>query len=552
MSHRTMLRAATLALLAGAGALLLAGCGGGSSILSGSGAAGSGALRIQVQWPEAGRVIPAATTSLVITVTGQGLTRALEGVIDRAANPEQNSFVFTPVPLGTKTVAIKGYDAASKLLAQGTGSTVIENNQTATVEITLTELTVPDHEVALGLEHIAAAQAQMHLDNYAGAQSEFQAALGHFEAALGAVPNHDAANAAWIIAKGGYVACDLRIRYATWIVDTGGGAAAPRMPLAGTVRSALSAAAQTLDVLALGSALRSSEALRLPLEGMLREVTRAQRMGVSSRQTVPPFPVDQAIADLRDLVLPTLQQMLNHLEPLQRPDLALQIMDVPDPGMYIQLDYGDVLLLGGWLHGAVAALNQVLAYDLNPGTFYDIHRDLYQYDTSPADGKVTAAEYTAPAPFGQRAADGVARMATALAEYRTTADLVVQGVAATLSEPEDDHELLPVNTDAQVRADVQKAGMIAAELARALTGPYVLYAAMFDLPEDVTINLANFFTSPIADFRSVLPTFTVISPDVYSIEPPTGWPDRTFGNLFPAGLPDSILYPTGGVDIGIS
>jgi len=551
MSHRTMLRAATLALLAGAGALLLAGCGGGSSILSGSGAAGSGALRIQVQWPEAGRVIPAATTRLVITVTGQGLTRALEGVIDRAANPEQNSFVFTPVPVGTKTVAIKGYDAANKLLAQGSGSTVIENDQTATVEITLAELTDADREVALGLEHIAAALAQRHAHNYAGAQSEFQAALGHFETALAAVPNHEAANAGWIIAKGGYVVCDLRIKYATWFVDTGGGAAAP-MPLAGTVRSALSAAAQTLDVLALGSALRSSEALRLPLEGMLREVTRARRMGASSRQTEPPFPVDQAIADLRNIVLPALQQMLAHLEPLEKSDLALQITDLPEVGMYIVMDYGDVLLLAGWLHGAVAALNQVLAYNLNPGTFYDIHRDLYQYDTSPADGKVTPSEYVAPAPFGRLATGGAARMATALAEYRTTADLVVQGVTATLSEPGDDHELLPVNTDAQVRADVQEAGMIAAELARALTGPYVLYAAMFDLPEDVTINLANFFTSPIADFRSVLPTFTVISPDVYSIEPPTGWPDRTFGNLFPAGLPDSILYPTGGVDIGIS
>jgi hypothetical protein len=194
----------------------------------------------------------------------------------------------------------------------------------------------------------------------------------------------------------------------------------------------------------------------------------------------------------------------------------------------------------------------VLAYDLNPGTFYDIQRDLYQYDTSPADGKVTPSEYMAPAPFGRLATGGAARMAAALAAYRAAADSVVDGVNATLAETVDDHELLPVKTDAQVCADVQNAGLIATVLKQALAGSYVLDAATFDLSEDVTINLPNFFTSPIADFRSVLPTFTVISPDVCSIEPPTGWPDRTFGNLFPAGLPDSILYPTRSVNIGIS
>jgi hypothetical protein len=403
-----------------------------------------------------------------------------------------------------------------------------------------------DQETEYGRQDVCAANVAADVGDAATAKADYQAALTHFEAALGACPNHDGANAGWIVAKGGYVAMDLKIKYAAW-----SGSPAPPLgtPLAETLRDALASCAQAMDVRSLPRTLQDPAALEMPLMGALRQVQQAKRMAEAPWAAAPPFPYAQAIADLQNEVLPALQQMLSHLQKLETADLALPIPDCTDPALFVLLDYGDVLLLDGLFHASIGAINQLLAYNWNPGTFYDTPKDLYQYDTAPADGKVTPSEYMAPAPFGTLVSSS--RMSTALTEYRTAADRIVQGVNVTLAEVTDDHELLPVNTDLQLRADVQQAGTVAGVLKQALAGLYVLSAADYDLCTDVTLNLPHVFTSPSANLRSVLPTFTVISPSVYSVEPPSGWPDRTFGGLFTSALLDCILYPVGSVNVGV-
>jgi hypothetical protein len=349
------------------------------------------------------------------------------------------------------------------------------------------------------------------------------------------------------VAKGGYVATDLRIKYAAFM---GSSAAIPAPTMADTIIGrTLAACAQTMEVRALGKTLNQLKAARLPMLGMLREVQQAQRIAASPLAAAAPFPYDQAIADLQNVVLPALQQMLTHLNKLERADLALEITDCSIPEQLVILDYGDVLLLDGAFHVAIGVLNQVLAYSWNPGTFYDTPKGLYQYDTAPADGKVTPSEYMAPKPFGTLISSS--RMSTARSEYRTAVESIIQGVTETLGEAVDDHELLPVNTDLQLRADIENMAVFASALKLALAGSYVVNAVDYNLCADVTLNLPHSFTSPIADLRSVLPTFTVISPHISSVDPPSGWPDRTFGGLFTSALPDCILYPVGSVNVGV-
>lgn len=101
----------------------------------------SGVLSFKVKWPGQNggfkiKGIPAETTSIEITITGEGLTEALRESLTRTGGSAEASTRFT-LPLGSKTVLANAFDSNQKLLATDNKSVSITGGSTTQVILDL-------------------------------------------------------------------------------------------------------------------------------------------------------------------------------------------------------------------------------------------------------------------------------------------------------------------------------------------------------------------------------------------------------------------------------
>ncbi len=140
MTTKILTRLPLLALVLAA---LIPGCGGGQSSSPATGAAsGRGTARFTIMFPATtSRDIPAATQSVILSITGDGLKAPVRMVVNRPAfTTAQSVSVQELLPVGAKTfiaVARAAADGAGSTLASGTAAGTIEENKTSSVDITL-------------------------------------------------------------------------------------------------------------------------------------------------------------------------------------------------------------------------------------------------------------------------------------------------------------------------------------------------------------------------------------------------------------------------------
>lgn len=133
-----MVRRLTFALLMPFALLALNGCGGSSA----ENATQTGNIIITFNFPpEESRLIPSATTQIIVTVGGKGLTRPLKGTATRA-NPQ---IVFSNVPVGAKFIlAFSRTDEESPLPAtMGFAIASVTAGETEQVEMELQPVRPP-------------------------------------------------------------------------------------------------------------------------------------------------------------------------------------------------------------------------------------------------------------------------------------------------------------------------------------------------------------------------------------------------------------------------
>ncbi|MBC7327912.1 hypothetical protein H5T87_07335 [bacterium] len=119
------------------GIFLLAGCGGGGSLVSSSTPTGTGTMRVTIQWPT--RAIPENTAYVTIKISGVGLDKPIEKRIERQAGQTEVSITIN-VPAGDKTIIVTAYDANGKPLAVGATSATVVANTTTTATVELGEI----------------------------------------------------------------------------------------------------------------------------------------------------------------------------------------------------------------------------------------------------------------------------------------------------------------------------------------------------------------------------------------------------------------------------
>ncbi|MDW8029701.1 MAG: hypothetical protein RMK94_15050 [Armatimonadota bacterium] len=133
-----MVRRLTFALLMPFAFLALNGCGGSSA----ENATQTGNIIITFNFPpEENRLIPSATTQIIVTVGGEGLTRPLKGTATRT-NPQ---VVFSNVPVGAKFIlAFSRTNEASSLPAtMGFAIALVTAGQTTRLEMELQPVRPP-------------------------------------------------------------------------------------------------------------------------------------------------------------------------------------------------------------------------------------------------------------------------------------------------------------------------------------------------------------------------------------------------------------------------
>lgn len=567
-----------------------------------------GSLRFEVQWPTT-RVIPTETQQLFVRVTGEGIygdyhsgsqtDAGMTAVIDRPESGEMTTGTTQlRVPIGYKLITIYAADATGKVLAYGQGTAAIQPEQSATARVTLSPLTAADQKIMAAIQYVMDQEANPPT-SFVQVKTSAQQIKGFAEQAvsLGGSGSR-AANAGHLIAammEVSIAGCDLADRWGfsmqqdewgdTEIVGPVTGATAWMTP--DPVRAVRMAADMGRFSVA-GASLTPSNFLD-PITRMTQSqsqlVSRAQTRSTRSISRFPlPMNPGTVQADMAQVFLPALNAARSHIDAL---DFSIP-MEMPYPYDTIDAgrfaDEGCLIVAPGdedALRAVVSLLqgvtNQFLAYDLTLPDGYQPLESAASYDAN-HDGQITPNEYMPTTPFGTLCPDGQQRMSVALASYKEAMDAMIASANAHLVRPwqlyeagelfqsEPDyhywyeydyytHQYVWHEEIYNFGSDTKRLSMlrdICMEVRPALNGTFMVSQSYNGLGADFNINIPAVFTSPIADMRNILPTFTMLDPTTVVLKR-GAFPDPTFGDLIPDGVPERLLYPsaTGSTEVWI-
>jgi len=218
---------------------------------------------------------------------------------------------------------------------------------------------------------------------------------------------------------------------------------------------------------------------------------------------VPPDlePLQTAI---ENTVLPLLDTVLSLLEAAeQNTEWSLTLSGVlPDTvqGGNLEIDATDVILLDAIVRGMKAGLHIFVAYNVN--------------SPDPADTTAVKAAFNqTDGTWLVLRATGAANMGHAQASMLTMmsrmAAMQIAMAAETDDQSDDLFKIDPTGESGFTQAQLDSLGMILTQASLALSGPQVI-SQDFDgdgLAENLTVDLSTFFTSPVADFKQLLPPY---------------------------------------------
>jgi hypothetical protein len=527
-----------------------------------------GSLRFEVQWPN--RAIPTGTDAIVIRVLGERIFQVYEtndarGMVVSIPYGTSTS-VIDRVPVGAKLIFAGAWDNdEGKYLAYGQTTATVDPGQVANASVTMTAMTAngPDDKIVQavdvmmpeveptsfqGVKDIATqvnTLATAAITTGAGTRAEVQ---GRILRALA------------VLTSG---AADCAI---AWQVpyDTGDDPAPPP-PVAAKAAWMLPNMAE--PVAAMGKIIVEPEgmvdadlyrgALLTPVQQSANLVQTATRQTGDTEWEMPALSTLQA--GLETHLLPALVNARADLAAINLTTPIILPTEQDENGLFI--DQGDVQYLLASIDLITGMVRTWLAYDVTIPDGFEFG-DPAQFDAN-HDGSITPAEYLPPAPFGMLRTGGAQHLAQALTCFQNALDNSKAGITHHLSRygrMQEAGEL--INSDCSIEAYQETASNlslvrdIAAEFRTALSGPYCLSPYLTGLDADMTINLSAPFTTPITNIRSIMPTFTLIDPNLATIQP-GGYPVDattglvTFGGLIPSGVPTDWLYPQGDVTVWI-
>ncbi len=104
-----------------------------------------GGLRLSVSWPQSAdfrvQVIPAQTQSLVVSITGQGLSRSQEQILTRSDRDQQTMEMV--LPAGPKQVSVRALSETREILAEDQDSIEVLPGRTSRLELDLKLIVLP-------------------------------------------------------------------------------------------------------------------------------------------------------------------------------------------------------------------------------------------------------------------------------------------------------------------------------------------------------------------------------------------------------------------------
>ncbi len=218
----------------------------------------------------------------------------------------------------------------------------------------------------------------------------------------------------------------------------------------------------------------------------------------------------------------------------------------------VKIGVAEIQILSAVVSTVRSLANAGLAYNADPGTF-----DFSMPVPSGVFGGATVspAQYLPAAPFLTLATDGGSRMGNVKSELSATA---VSGIAAIESVKTrsnagfllDPGTLVTSNQLSQVEVQITSYQTF---LTSVQTIPVGTHAGTINMK----VNLAAFLDHPPTDLRALLPTLAVSNDNSGTTNlTMNGFPDPTFGGIFPDGLPASpasfkLKAISGGVPAGL-
>ncbi|MCX6346038.1 MAG: hypothetical protein NT018_13360 [Armatimonadetes bacterium] len=248
-------------------------------------------------------------------------------------------------------------------------------------------------------------------------------------------------------------------------------------------------------------------------------------------------------ADIRDVVRPMLSRVGGYLDIVETSGGSSFTFPIGPSTWdgYTIVDRGDVYLFHGGLLAARWALAMPSSYSANSGTF--------NFDTSPMvldvnhNGFLTPSEWMPPSPFLTLTSS--ATMTGAKIDMTTAADKIIAGINATLAETSDNHDLIPWHTPGEgpTLAELNQIKSFANSLKLSMNAATVISWTDDDGPQSLRVYLGAWNTNPPADLKTLIPTQEIVrwrnewGYDYGTMDAENGYPDITFGGMFPDGAP---------------
>lgn len=237
------------------------------------------------------------------------------------------------------------------------------------------------------------------------------------------------------------------------------------------------------------------------------------------------------VGDTQDFLaaqLPTLKDAAENLRIASgNSGVTIQIVNSPT---HNSLRQADLKILTGAAQALAGIVSVSVAYNLDPGTYYD-NRSFSNpaaLDTN-HDLKLTASEYVAPAPFGTLRTGGAQNFRDTLTFLGSSVTSLNAGITAKLNEQDAASEAVQLTAD--VRPQLIKAQGFVPTIQSFVNG----VATIPNTP--VRINLPGFFNNPVNDLHTIAPTFSY-NASTREVTPVAG---QTFNGLFPDGIPTDIF-----------
>lgn len=221
----------------------------------------------------------------------------------------------------------------------------------------------------------------------------------------------------------------------------------------------------------------------------------------------PPPSTEGTQTVLSEVVRPALIAALGHLEDIGDESFTFTVTEAmqgedeidADP---LELDFTEVLAIQAGLHVALAAIDVATAYVLTPNPLS-------------ADGLVEA--LTPGSTFLTLSSEGSPLMSDALTRLRAAGPILLDGLDALEAESDDQTDDIikydPTGTgDGLTSQDIADARSIIGDVNDALSGPTVV-TFQEGTPDElnITLDVAEFFTDPIGDFKGLLPSYEVFT-----------------------------------------